>query len=111
MHYKSLIIRDFFIAAFPCSSPNYPKYKHFGSRMGHKNQKGAVSITQYNGGIRLRWRKDCKRYSINLYSYTELTLIQAKRVALHIEQDIILGIFDESIIKYTCKKSKKYFQE
>jgi hypothetical protein len=28
-------------------------------------------------------------------------------VALHIEQDIILGIFDESIIKYTCKKSKK----
>lgn len=75
--------------------------------MGHKNQKGTVSITQYNGRIRLRWRKDCKRYSINLHAYTELTLIQAKRVALQIEQDIILGTFDQSLIKYTGKESKQ----
>jgi hypothetical protein len=38
--------------------------------MGHKNQKGTVSITQYNGRIRLRWRKDCKRYSIGYFAQT-----------------------------------------
>lgn len=69
--------------------------------MGHKNQKGTVSITQYNGRIRLRWRKVGKRYSMNLNAYSELNLIQAKKVALQIEQDLVIGTFDQTLSKYT----------
>ena len=74
--------------------------------MGHKNQKGTVSITQYKGRIRLRWRQESNRYSMNLNACSELNLIQAKKVAIQIEQDMVLGNFDQSLSKYSGKESK-----
>lgn len=74
--------------------------------MGHKNQKGTVSITDYKGRIRLRWRHGGKRYSINLKAYSELNLLHAKKVALQVEQDIVLGTFDSSLSRYTGKDTK-----
>jgi integrase len=75
--------------------------------MGHKKQKGTVSITQYKGRIRLRWRFDGQRYSLNLGVYSDLNLIQAKKTVLQIEQDIILGSFDHSLVKYSGKREVK----
>lgn len=72
--------------------------------MGHKNQKGTVSIQQYKQRIRLRWRYQGKRFSFNLSAFTELNLLQAKKVALQIEQDIILDQFDHTLEKYTGKR-------
>ena len=62
--------------------------------MGHKSSKGSVSIAEYKGRIRLRWRHQQKRYSLNLSIYNQLNLLQAKKTALQIEQDIITGNFD-----------------
>jgi integrase len=73
--------------------------------MGHKNAKGTVSIKVYKQRLRLRWRIKTKRYSLNLGAATELNILQAKKVALQIEQDIILGIFDESLYRYNGKQT------
>ena len=62
--------------------------------MGHKFSKGSVSITEYKGRIRLRWRHQQKRYSLNLSIWNQLNLLQAKKTALQIEQDIITNNFD-----------------
>lgn len=71
--------------------------------MGHKSSKGSVSITEYKGRIRLRWRHEGKRYSLNLSIWNQLNLLQAKKTTLQIEQDIITGCFDSSLIKYSGK--------
>ena len=68
--------------------------------MGHKNQKGTVSIINYKGRIRLRWRFQSKRYSINLNQYNKFSLREAKKIALQIEQDILNQSFDVSLNKY-----------
>lgn len=73
--------------------------------MGHKSSKGSVSITENKGRIRLRWRHQQKRYSLNLSIWNQLNLLQAKKTALQIEQDIITDNFDSSLIKYTSKTS------
>ena len=73
----------------------------FGSQMGHKSSKGSVSITEYKGRIRLRWRHLKKRFSLNLSFWNQLNLLQAKKIALQIEQDIITGNFDTSLVKYS----------
>jgi integrase len=73
--------------------------------MGHKNGKGTVSITVYKERIRLRWRYCSKRFSVNLSAATELNMLQAKKLALQIEQDLILGSFDETLFKYNGKQT------
>ena len=76
----------------------------FGSGLGQKSNKGAVSITNCEGRIRLRWRYQGKRYSLSLSIYNKLNLLQAGKTALQIEQDMITDTFDPSLVKYTGKK-------
>jgi len=71
--------------------------------MGIKNQKGTVSVENYKGRIRLRWRHLAKRYSISLSAYSKQNLFQAKILALEIEQDILTNMFDFTLIKYGGK--------
>jgi integrase len=88
--------------------------------MGIKNQKGTVSVENYRGRIRLRWRYKAKRYSISLTAYSKQNLFQARILALEIEQDILMNLFDFTLIKYggkdanSNKKSKSivaYFED
>lgn len=73
---------------------------------GHKSPKGTVSITNYKGRIRLRWRHQGKRFSLSLSNYCKLHLLEAQKVALQIEQDILMGCFDETLVKYGAKKNE-----
>ena len=68
--------------------------------MGHKNSKGNVSLTNYKGRIRLRWRYQSIRYSLNLLSYNRTNLLAAKKTALQIEQDMANEKFDHSLNSY-----------
>lgn len=68
--------------------------------MGRKNTKGSVSIIQDGQRIRLRWRYQQKRYSLNLFSFTKVNLLHAKRVAFEIERDILNGHFDQTLTRY-----------
>jgi integrase len=71
--------------------------------MGIKNQKGTVSVENYKGRIRLRWRFQAKRYSLSLTAYSKQNLFQARILALEIEQDILTNMFDFTLIKYGGK--------
>ena len=71
--------------------------------MGQKNSKGTVTIINADGRIRLRWRFKAIRHSISLGAYTKSNLIQARIIALKIEQDILLNNFDKTLINYTGK--------
>lgn len=71
--------------------------------MGQKNSKGVVSIINAEGRIRLRWRYQANRHSLSLGAYTKSNLIQARIIALKIEQDILLNNFDKTLFKYTGK--------
>jgi integrase len=64
--------------------------------MGHKFSKGSVSITENKGRIRLRRRHQQKRDTLNLSIWHLLNLLQAKKTALQIEQDITTENFDSS---------------
>jgi integrase len=75
--------------------------------MGRKNSKGSVSIINERERIRLRWRHQTNRYTINLDAYNKSNLVQAKIVALKIEQDITYGSFDNTLESYTGKQSTK----
>lgn len=68
--------------------------------MGTRNQKGSVSIENINNRIRLRWRFQNLRYSLNLFSFTKVNLLHAKKTALQIENDLITGDFDSSLQRY-----------
>ncbi|GAA4334947.1 site-specific integrase [Flaviaesturariibacter amylovorans] len=68
--------------------------------MGTKNPKGSVSIENIDGRIRLRFRYLGKRYAINLFAYNRANLLEAKKVALQIEQDIRSCSLDLSLDKY-----------
>jgi len=92
----------------------------FGYQLGIKNQKGTVSIENYRERVRLRWRYQTKRYSLNLSNYNKSTLLQAKKVALLIEQDIVNNQFDFTLRRYSGKANSvvgnentivKYFEE
>ena len=72
--------------------------------MGHKSQKGLVVITNYKERLRLRWRYVGIRYSINLSSFNKINLLEAKRVALSIEQDMVTDNFDYSLMRYNGKR-------
>jgi len=75
--------------------------------MGIKNAKGSVSIEDFRGRIRLRWRYLSKRYSLSLSSYNKTNLLQAKKIGLQIEQDIVTKNFDSSLVKYNGKPADK----
>jgi len=73
--------------------------------MGIKNQKGTVSVENFRGRIRLRWRYQTERFSLSLFAYSKQNLLQARKTALEIEQDMVLGRFDFTLIKYGAKEA------
>jgi len=88
--------------------------------MGRKNLKGTVGIIKDGNRIRLRWRYQSKRYSLNLFQYNKANLLEAKSIALIIEQDIVSNQLDITLSKYngtsTATPSKEktivtYFEE
>jgi len=82
------------------NTKNGSQMHHFGSQMGHKSPKGAVSISNNNGRVRLRWRYEGVRYSLNLFQHTAFNLLEAKKVALIIQQDMLMRSFDVTLSKY-----------
>ncbi len=68
--------------------------------MGLKNTKGAVSLTDWKGRVRMRWRHEGKRYSLTLFPNTKKGLHHAKKLALEIESDLFNDRFDATICKY-----------
>jgi integrase len=68
--------------------------------MGQKNYKGAVTISDADGRIRLRWRYQSRRYSLNLFQYSRKNFALARKTALQIELDMVQGSFDCSLAKY-----------
>jgi integrase len=50
--------------------------------------------------IRLRWRFQSQRYPINLSFYAKTNLLQASKIALEIEQDMAIGRFYFTLLKY-----------
>ena len=68
--------------------------------MGTKKPKGSVSIENINERIRLRWRYQQKRYTLNLFYFSKANLLQAKKIALQIEQDILDDTIDTSLKRY-----------
>ena len=73
--------------------------------MGIKNSKGAVSIEEYRGRIRLRWRYQSKRYTLSYAQISEINILAARKLCLQIEQDMILNQFDHTLFKYSGKKT------
>lgn len=71
--------------------------------MGIKNPKGTVSIENYRSRIRLRWRFNGVRYSLNTAPYNKTNLPKAKKIAFEIERDIALDCFDETLYRYSGK--------
>ncbi len=68
--------------------------------MGLKNTKGAVSLTDWKGRVRMRWRHLNKRYSLTLFPNNKKGLLQAKKLALEIESDLFNDRFDATLCKY-----------
>ena len=75
--------------------------------MGRKTLKGLVSIDADKNTIRLRWRYQTKRYSLNLFLFTKVNLVKAKEIAVLIEKDLVAGSFDPSLHKYRQQPVKK----
>jgi hypothetical protein len=69
--------------------------------MSQKTPRGSVGITNADGRIRLRWRCQDKRYSIILLTFNKTNLLQARKLALQIEQDMVTDTFDSTLAKYT----------
>jgi integrase len=68
--------------------------------MGLKKTKGAVSLTDWKGMVRMRWRHLNKRYSLTLFTNNKKGLLQAKKLALEIESDLYNDQFDTTLCKY-----------
>lgn len=68
--------------------------------MGQKNCKGTVSITEAGNRIRLRWRFQNERYSLNLFQFSQINLVHARKIASQIETNIVFEQFDTSLLKY-----------
>lgn len=75
--------------------------------MGTKNSKGSISIERKENRIRLRWRFQTKRYSLNLFEFTKINLLKAKKIALQIEHDISIGLFDIYLESYKPNSRKR----
>jgi len=77
-----------------------PNEKIWVAMRRRKNTLG-VSIDNDKGKIRLRWRSNSERYSLNLsWPYKRSCLIDAKKIAECIEDDIEHDLFDASLLKY-----------
>lgn len=68
--------------------------------MGLLITKGIVSLNEWKGRIRMRWRHLGKRYSLTLFPNNKKGLLQAKKLALEIESDLFNDRFDASLCKY-----------
>lgn len=68
--------------------------------MGLKKTKGAVSLTDWKGRVRMRWRHLNKRYSLTLFTNNKKGLLQARKLALEIESDLFNDRFDATLCKY-----------
>jgi len=69
-----------------------------------KSQKGEISITDFQGRIRLRWRVNGQRYSLNLpFPYAPENLHHASVKVAEIKLDILKGSFDTTLEKYKPK--------
>ena len=69
-----------------------------------KSQKGDISITDFQGRIRLRWRVAGERYSLNLpFSYSTENLHHATVKVAEIKLDIMKECFDSTLEKYKPK--------
>ena len=77
----------------------------------NKAQKGTVSISHYKQGLRLRWRYNNKRpelyISSSVVNYTKI----AHAVKGIIERDIIIGNYDESLVRYNELLHKAAIQD
>lgn len=65
-----------------------------------KKTKGAVSLTDWKGRVRMRWRHLNKRYSLTLFTNNKKGLLQARKLALEIESDLFNDRFDATLYKY-----------
>jgi integrase len=74
--------------------------------LGIKNQKGTVSVENFKNRIRLRWRFQCKRYSLSLGQYDKINLKAAKKIVLQIELAMVNSQFDHTLLKYGGKLIK-----
>jgi integrase len=68
--------------------------------MGHKTSKGSISISNYKGRVRLRWRYQKKRYSLNHFPYNKANLQQAKKIAVQSERGLLTDNFDFTLRQY-----------
>lgn len=71
--------------------------------MGHtlKTPKGEISVTNSRGRIRLRWRHEDIRYSLNLpFTYEPENMHYARVKITEIKLDILKGCFDTSLKRY-----------
>jgi len=71
--------------------------------MGHKNGKGSIAVSVYNGRIRLRWRYEGKRYSLNVGVDNSKQHIEARKLIFKIERDIAYDEFDVTLGKYKTR--------
>lgn len=74
-----------------------------GRERGQKNFKGSAGIVNDRRRLRLRWRYQRKRYSLNLFHFTKVNLNQARKTALQIEQDMVNNEFEQTPNKYSGK--------
>jgi integrase len=68
--------------------------------MGLKKTKGAVSLTDWKGRVRMLWRHLNKRYSLTLFTNNKKGLLQARKLALEIESDLFNDRFNATLCKY-----------
>lgn len=79
--------------------------------MGLKKTKGAVSLNDWKGRVRMRWRHLNKRYSLTLFANNKKGLLQAKKLALEIESDLFNGEFDATLCKYKGVKPPQMVEQ
>jgi len=72
-----------------------------------KTRKGEISITNCESRIRLRWRYNGNRFSLNLpFAFNQENMHQATLKAAEIKLDILKGCFDTSLKKYKPEVSQ-----
>ncbi|MEI9810765.1 MAG: tyrosine-type recombinase/integrase [Bacteroidota bacterium] len=80
----------------------HPKHP-FGSGMGQKLKapKGEITVNNCDGRIRLRWRYEGVRYSLNLpFAYEPENIHYATVKVTEIKLDILKGCFDTTLKRY-----------
>ena len=73
-----------------------------------KAPKGEISITNFEGRIRLRWRLNGERYSFNLpFAYCPENMHYATVKVAEIKLNIMKGSFDSTLDKYRYPTPQK----